>query len=188
MQAFLENHPGENMPLFACSNGFIADFELRNGFSSRLAHFKRRPAISDSDRSQWVQTMITLLSEVNDHSRIINVDETSWRVYPTGLRTWAQRGGQNIALQIGGREKDCFTVVAAITAVRIKLPLTLIAAGKTIVVEHSHFGDVADHQTDHSQSGWTTHETFERWLIWVRGRYDDGDPIWVILDCFSVHC
>jgi hypothetical protein len=46
--------------------------------------------------------MITLLSEVGDHSRITNVDETPWRVYPTGLRTWAQRGGENIALRIGG--------------------------------------------------------------------------------------
>jgi hypothetical protein len=141
IQAFLEKHPGEDMPLFACSNGFIADFKLRNGFSSRLAHLKRRPAISDSDRSEWVQTMIILLSEVGDHSRITNVDETPWRVYPTGLRTWTQRGGENIALRIGGREQDCFTVVAAITAARTKLPLTLIAAGKTIVVEHSHFGE-----------------------------------------------
>jgi hypothetical protein len=23
--------------------------------------------------------------------------------------------------------------------------------------------------------------------MWLRGLYDDGDPIWVILDCYSVH-
>jgi hypothetical protein len=108
-------------------------------------------------------------------------------VSPTGLGTWAHRGAQNISLRIGGGQNDAFTVVAAITAARTKLPLSLIASGRTNFVEEAHFGDVAYHRTDHSESGWTTYETFERWLSWVRSVYDDGDPIWVILDCYSVH-
>jgi hypothetical protein len=89
MQAFLEKYQGEVMPRFACSDGFIANFKRRNGFSSRRAHLKRRPAVTDADRSRWLQTMATLLVDVTDHNRIINVDESSWRVHPTGLRTWA---------------------------------------------------------------------------------------------------
>jgi hypothetical protein len=131
--------------------------------------------------------MRNLLLEVNNNIQIINVDESSWRVYPTGLCTWAKRRGENIALRTGDREKNCFIVVAAITAARTKLPLPLIVAGKTAFLEYSHFGDIAYHRTDHSQSGWTTYETFERWLIWVRHFYADGDLIWIILDCFSVH-
>jgi hypothetical protein len=88
--------------LFACSDGFIADFKPRNGFSSRLAHVKRRPAVSDTDRSEWFQTMRHLPIEVSDHNRIISISESSWRVYPTGFRTWAHRGAQNISLRIGG--------------------------------------------------------------------------------------
>jgi hypothetical protein len=187
IQAFLEKHPDDNVPDFACSDDFIADFKRRNGFSSRRAHLKRRPAITDSDRLEWIQTVATLLMEVNDHNRIVNVDESSWRVYPTCLRTWANRGAENVSLHISWKEKDAFTVVAAITAARTKLPLSLIAVGKTSVVEESHFGDVAYHRTDHSESGWTTYDTFERWLSWLRSVYDDGEPIWVILDCYSVH-
>jgi hypothetical protein len=73
------------------------------------------------------------------------------------------------------------------TTARTKLPPTLIATRKTAFVEHSHFADVGHHQTDHSPSGWRTYETFEQWSMWLRGLYDDGDPIWVILDCYSVH-
>jgi hypothetical protein len=156
MQAFLEKYPDEEMPPFVCSDGFIADFKRRNHFSSRLAHLKRRPTVSDRDRSEWLHTMANLLIEVPDYSRVINVDESCWKVYPTGLRTWAHRGAQNISLHISGKEKDSFTVVAAITAARSKLPLSLIARGKTDAVEESHFGDVAYHHTDHSKSGWTT--------------------------------
>jgi hypothetical protein len=38
--------------------------------------------------------------------------------------------------------------VAAIIAVRVKLPFSLIAAGKTADLEESHFGEVAYHRAD----------------------------------------
>jgi hypothetical protein len=59
---------------------------------------------------------------------------------------------------------DAFTVVAAITAARTKLWLSPIAVGRTDFVEAVDFGDVAYHRTDQSESGWTTCETFERWM------------------------
>jgi hypothetical protein len=67
------------------------------------------------------------------------------------------------------------------------LSLCLIAAGKTDDVEESHFGDVGHHRTNHSESGWTTTDTFCRWLSWLCGVYDDGQSLWLILDCYSVH-
>jgi hypothetical protein len=106
---------------------------------------------------------------------------------PTGFRTWAYRGAQSISIWIGGGQREWFTVVAAITAAREKLPFWLISAEKTHFVEESHFGDVAYHRTDHSRSGWTTDETCEQWLSWVRSRYVDRDPICVVLDSYSVH-
>jgi hypothetical protein len=92
----------------------------------------------------------------------VNVDESCWRVYPHALQTWAPTGAQNISLAVDRNEKDSFTVVAAITAARTKLPLFLIVAGKTNRVEQSHFGNVAHHQTAHSQSGWQTAEAFQQ--------------------------
>jgi hypothetical protein len=73
-----------------------------------------------------------------------------------------------------GNEKESLTVVAAITAVHMKLSLSLIASGKTEAVEESHFGDVGDYRMDHSESGWTTCDPFPQWLAWLRGVYKDG--------------
>jgi hypothetical protein len=188
IQAFLEKYRDADPPVqFQCSAGFTNDFKKRNRFSSRRAHLKRRPVVSDEDRAQWTTMLAQLIRDVADHQRIINVDELCWWVHPDGLQTWAATGSENIHLVIHGSEKDSFTVVAAITAARTKLPLTLIASGKTASVEANHFGDVGYHRTDHSESGWTTAETFRRWLAWLRGIYDDAAPLWLVLDCYAVH-
>jgi hypothetical protein len=52
-----------------------------------------------------------LLSDVNDHSRIINADESCWRVYPGALKTWVPIGSQNVHLLVNGNEKDSFNVI-----------------------------------------------------------------------------
>jgi hypothetical protein len=65
-------------------------------------------------------------------------------------------------------EKDSFMVIASITTTPTKLSFTFIAAGKTDVVKEFHFGDVGSHRIDHSESGWATTETFQRWLAWSR--------------------
>jgi hypothetical protein len=103
------------------------------------------------------------------------------------LETWAPIGSQNVHLLVNGSENDSFTVMAAITAAQTKLPLCMTAAGKTPLVEHSYFGDVACHRTMHSESGWQTAETFAEWFGWLRSLYPDGEPIWLILDAYSVH-
>jgi hypothetical protein len=72
IQAFLEKDPGDDPTQFACSDDFIVDFKSRNGFSSRLAHLKRRPASNDFDRIDWLQTAMNLLLEVKNNIRIIN--------------------------------------------------------------------------------------------------------------------
>jgi hypothetical protein len=91
-------------------------------------------------------------------------------------------------LVLFGREgKESLTVVAAITAARTQLPLSLIASGKTEATKESHFGDVGSHRTDHSESGWTICDTFRRWFAWLRGAYDDGQSMWLFLDCHAVH-
>jgi hypothetical protein len=102
------------------------------------------------------------------------------------LKTWAPIGSQNVQLLVNGYEKDSFIAMAAITAARTKLPLCMRATGKTPLVEHSHFGDVAYHRTMHSESGWQTAETFAEWLGWLHSLYPDGEPIWLILEAYSV--
>jgi hypothetical protein len=77
--------------------------------------------------------------------------------------------------------------MTAITVAQTQLPLCMIAAGKTPLVEHSHCGDVSYHRTMHSESGWQTAETFTEWLGWLRSLYPNGEPIWLILDAYSIH-
>jgi hypothetical protein len=89
--------------------------------------------------------LFALLSEVRDHTRIINVDESCWRIYPGVLQTQAVTGSQGASIRISGNEKDSFTVVASLTAARTKLPLCLIATGKRSYLEESHFGDIDSH-------------------------------------------
>jgi hypothetical protein len=188
MTAYLEKSDDDQArKQFNCSPGFIASFKQRNRFSSRRAHLKRRPVVSEESKTAWVARLSTLLRDVADHTRIINVDESCWRVHPGQLQTWAPTGSQNVSVVISGSDKESFTVVAAITAARTKLPLCLIAVGKTSSVEESHFGEIGYHHADHSESGWQTEETFMRWIHWLRALYDDGNPIWVVLDCYSVH-
>jgi hypothetical protein len=45
MQAILKRYQGEEIPQLAGSDGSIVHFKLRNGFSSRLTHLKRCPAV-----------------------------------------------------------------------------------------------------------------------------------------------
>jgi hypothetical protein len=155
----------------------MCEFKKKNRFSSGRAHLKRRPTVSDHDRAHWILTLSHLLSNVPNHQLIINVDEPCWRVHPDGLQTLAPTGSQVIQAFCNGDEKDSFTVAAAITVARAKLPLTLIAAGKSHVVEENHVGGIGYHRTDHSKSNWTTTDTFQRWLAWPRSVYDCVDPL-----------
>jgi hypothetical protein len=39
------------------------------------------------------------------------------------------------------------------------------------------FIDVGEHRTDHSESGETTAEAFQRWLTWLRVGEDEAPPL-----------
>jgi hypothetical protein len=172
---------------FNCSAGFVRSFKKRNQFSSRHVHLNHRPPRKKEERAAWISRLIALLHEVPDPTRFVTVDEFCWRVYPGALEMWAPRSSQNVTIIVKDNEKDSFTVIAAIAAARTKLPLCLIDTGKTPSVEESHFEDIGYHHADYSESGWQTAETFTHWLNCLRGLYDDGEPICLVLDCYSVH-
>jgi transposase len=130
--------------------------------------------------------MHELLAAV-DHHCIVNCDETAWRVIPSGLLTWARVGEDSVSGALDGNDKESITALASVTASYEKLPLFLIAKGKTQRVEQTQLGDVHQHHGTHSASGWTTAETFSEYLTWLRSLYADNDEIHLVLDCFSVH-
>jgi hypothetical protein len=161
MQIFPEKYQNwDPLIQFQCSPGFIYELKKRNQFFSRRAHLNRRPTVSDDDHVNWIRALLHLLRDVPNHRRIINVDESCWRVHPDGLQTWEPTESQNIQTFCNGDEKYSFTVITAITAARTKLALALIATGKTNIVENNHFSDIGYHLTNHSESGWTTTDIF----------------------------
>ena len=117
---------------------------------------------------------------------IVNVDETSWLFYPRGLLTWAEKGSSNVSISVDGNEKDSITALCAITATGTKLPMMLIASGKTPAVEESQLGDVFHHWTSHSENGWTTEETFIEYLQNLADHFNYQE-IHVILDVYAAH-
>jgi hypothetical protein len=134
----------------------------------------------------WIGKLVQLLRNVIDHTRIINANESCWRLYRRALKTLTPTASHNVQLVVSGNENDSFTVMTAFRAARTKLPLYMIVAGKPALVEHSHFGDLGFHTT-HSESGCQTAETFVEWLSWLRSMHNDGEPIWLILDGYSVY-
>ena len=175
----------DDIPDFRCSNGFIYDFKKRHNFSSRRAHMKRRPNINEEDLKFWKSRIKELLNTVpKDH--IVNVDETAWFLYPKGLLTWATKGDSNISLSISGSEKENVTALCSITAAGTKLPMMLIAAGKTAAVEQSQLGDIYPHWKTHSESGWTTEETFIEYLLHI-AEFFQHEEVHLILDVYTAH-
>jgi hypothetical protein len=188
IEAYLTKHrDSENPPPFNCSKGFINDFKRRNSFSSRRAHYKRRPKREAMIEDAWTDEMRTLLDTVPDPDRVINCDETCWRVYPDGLKTWMPTGSDHVTISIRGNEKQSFTALCSITASRRKLPMVMIAKGKTWRVEQSQLGDIEPHLAAHSESGWITIPTFEEYLAILKSAFPGEEPIYLILDCYSVH-
>ena len=189
VDAFLMKYRNaETVPEFQCSPGFITDFKERNNISQRRAHYKRRPDVDAAGVARWVG-MITELAQNVPLDRIVNADETCWRILPSGLTTWAKKGAENISILTRDDEKKAITVMASITAADTKLPLFVIAKGSTSVVETTQIGDIAPHYTHHTINGWMDADSFKRYLMLLRERcFPDDDIVFLIVDCYPSHC
>ena len=185
IDAWLEKHKDKKHPVpqFEASDGFVTGFKQRNGFATRRVHQKRRTRTDVQYVDEFVARLRHLLA-TQDRERIINADETFWSVVPGDLRTWGRKGEQNIQFHANGSDKDGVTVVAAITAASTKLPLHIIASGKTERCE-AQLGDTGPHLKAHSKKGWSTTKTFQ--LMSISERFPDDEPVWLVLDCYSAH-
>lgn len=176
----------EAPPQFKASNGFIYSFKQHHGFSSRRAHYKRRPVTSDTFIQQWKDEIAEVFKNVpRDH--IVNCDETSWKSYPGDIRTWAPTGSRDVCVRIDGDEKQCLTVLATIAADGTKRPLMFIAEGKTSAVLDSQLGDVGVHYRTHTETGWINGTSFMDYLSMLREHQGDDDPIHLICDIYRAH-
>jgi hypothetical protein len=175
---------------FMASNGFVNQFKKRHHFSSRRSHFKRRSPPNPELAKQFLDEIVALVHS-KDPDLILNCDESSWKLYPHGILTWAETGSQNMAIPVCGHEKDVMTVMATVTLGRRKFPLYIRAKGSTTRCEVSQLGELGEHVSDHSPTGWITEETMFRYLAWlreevnrIRGREEIHE---LIMDVYPVH-
>jgi hypothetical protein len=89
---------------FMALNGFIYGFKKRNRFNSRRSHFKRRSPPSPQVDASFLAEMCELFESENPDF-ILNCDETAWKLYLNGILTWADRGSDDIALNVTGNKK-----------------------------------------------------------------------------------
>ena len=109
MNAFLEKHKNEEpVPEFSVSDHFISDFKKRNHLSSLTVHLQRWTDPNQERNYQWETTIHNLLTNfTRDH--ILNCDETSWQVFPSRLKTWAQKGSHSVHIHVNGNVKESIT-------------------------------------------------------------------------------
>ena len=170
---------------FEASNGFIADFKARHRFSSRRQHLKRRPEHVNDDHSEWIAKLKRKL-ESKDRRFILNCDETTWYVFPSGVLTWSDTGAEGVSVKMTGNEKENLTVLATVNAAGEKFPLLFVAKGTTHRVEDSQLGDVGPHWKCHTDSGWMQTETFVYYLMCLRELFDDH-KVYLLLDQHASH-
>lgn len=186
-QAFLEKHQNsKTLPEFQCSPGFIQDFKQRRNLSTRRAHYKRRPVVNENDVLEWGNRLRKLLNDT-PHDRIVNADETAWRILPNGCTTWAIRGSDSVLVNVKDDEKQTITVMASITASATKLPLMMIAKGTGNRCEATQLGDIYPHFSHHTESGWMDQDAFVTYLKFLRQQFHDDQKVYLILDTYSSH-
>jgi hypothetical protein len=102
-----------------------------------------------------------------------------------GEETIAERGTESVHQYVDGDPKANFSFVATITAEEEKLPLILIAQGKTFRY-HKQFGTHDHHQfyVWHSPSGWSSELLMLDYLEWLRRRMPP-EPLCLLTDQYG---
>lgn len=171
---------------FKCSTTYMRRFLKRTGLSWRHARPARRPVLDEDECRDYV-FYLNMSLEVLGRAAVVNFDESSWRLVMCGARTVAERGSESVERFVNGDVKASFTFFASIQADGTKLPLILIAKGKTQRC-HRQFGIHPQfvHEIWHSPTGWCNEPLMIAYLSWLRHQIT-APHIGLILDQYDAH-
>jgi hypothetical protein len=192
LQARAESDPAaaaraEALLDFRASQSFIGGFRKRHKMSLRRPSFKRRPDVDETAIEAFILKVRDLL-KVYPPDRVINIDETNWRMVNTGFLTWAKRGSKTVQCHIENDDKYGVTAIAGIDAMGNKLPLTVIGKGNTRrCLTRFGLGRLNDVRGVTSPSGWTTGDVMCEYLTYLREEPYPTGPLVVILDVYPAH-
>ena len=192
--------PDRLLPEFKASNKWCRNFRKRHNYVWRKARALKRPRLngdSGHKMKSFILEMQLLSKSLNDIGQLdllVNMDETSWRICYAGDMTWAKKGSKSVKINVNHDVKTTLTALASITANGQKLPLYILAKGKTHVAENNQVAGIPgfEYKTDRSKSGWTTTEVMIRYLKWLRSFMNqiysaDDKTIHLVIDTYSVH-
>jgi hypothetical protein len=170
---------------FECSPCFIQAFRHRHRFALRRPSYHRRCRVTKEQMAQFVDQGRRQMAQY-PLDRVINIDETHWKIVAGGFLTWGIRGAEAVPCTLENDAKEGVTVIAGITAGGEKLPLTVVGKGKT---PRCLQGYQLPPQvwSDHSPSGWTTTDVMCRYLAHLRDALFKDGPLLVILDTYAAH-
>ena len=143
-------------------------FLKRNNLSYRVCTAERRPPIDQKEVDTFNKLLQKAIDDTSDRI-ILNCDESCWRVMMPPKRSIVKRGQDSVKLNIDGDQKAGFTIIGTISSDGAKLPLVIIAKGRTKrchkqLGKHPNFS----YKVFHSEKGWTTEAVFSEYLEWIR--------------------
>ena len=128
-----------------------------------------------------------------EDSEIVNADETCWRIINGVLKTISLKGSDQVNVNINFDIKSSVTVMAACTLSGRKLPLMLIAKGKTKKCEDKYVKDPRLRKyinkslfIDHTPDGWSTNSFVLNYLKFLKKQMDQK-PFYLIWDLHASH-
>jgi hypothetical protein len=178
---------GSKRPGFWASNSWRKGFLKRTRLSLRQLHPKRRSTPDDGAIARFLQTIATVFEDYAPEC-IFNMDETSWKFLTHGSLTVADTGSEGVQCHFSADAKDCLTAIATISAAGDRLPLWVIAKGKTYRSEQKYrrLAISRDIHLTHSVNGWTNAIVAEQYLRYLRARMGRKHIV-LIWDVFSAH-
>ena len=167
-------------------DSLINNFMRRHGFSFRLPHVKRRTAPNDQIIASFLGQMDAVKAQFPPEL-IFNVDETCWRLLNGAIKTLARKGSTEVTITTKVDPKKDITVIAACSLAGERLPLWILAKGKTKRCENKftespklrHALSSGKLFVFHSPDGWSTSDVMIHYLDWIRKRV--GERIFHIL-------
>jgi hypothetical protein len=176
---------GHHRERFCASTTFLRDMEHRQGLSLRTPHHERRTTL-DEDYTTYFLERLGTLPDTYPPECVFNLDETSWRLFEGPRKVLAEKGSETVKLRSKTSEKTSFTAIGAISAAGEKLPLWVLAKGKSPRCEHK-FGTHPDIVVQHTPSGWATDTIIARYIEWLSREITRGLPSILVLDVYPSH-
>jgi hypothetical protein len=170
---------------FKCSSHFMSRFLNRVNLNSWKARAARGPEIDDGECAEFM-AKIAAACQHYPNNHMINF-ESSWRPVQVSDQTIADRGAKVILQYLEGNGQACFTFFTSCSADATKLPLILLAKGKTNLCRRQ-FGNHPGRNSLvwHSSTEWCKDSLVVDSLHWTRGRFAE-DPLCLVMDQFPAH-